>query len=37
VTTEAERSRDLAANGEARLQAILDAAVDRPSIITMND
>ena len=35
MTTEAERSRDLAVNGEARLQAILDAAVD--AIITIDD
>ena len=35
MTTEAERSRDLAVNGEARLQAILDAAVD--AIVTIDD
>jgi two-component system sensor histidine kinase ChiS len=35
VTTEAERSRDPAVNGEARLQAILDAAVD--AIVTIDD
>ena len=35
MTTEAERSRYLAVDGEARLQAILDAAVD--AIVTIDD